>query len=110
MERRVPLREVACLSTNRVLGFAAVIVIGAIPSARVADSFADPIFAQRWQQDEAVTPNFWGPLATAGAGQYESYLFAAACPQQPPGMPRPCDPPGIFTRRIVHISTRGAWN
>jgi hypothetical protein len=86
---------------------AVLIMIGGIASVRAADSFADPIFAQRWQQDEAVVPNFWGPLATAGAGQYESYLFAAACPPQPPGMPRPCDPPGIFTRRIVQYFDKG---
>ncbi|HEY7907242.1 MAG TPA: hypothetical protein VIC60_00150 [Thermomicrobiales bacterium] len=80
---------------------AGLLMLGTLPGVRAADTFADPLFAQRWQQDETVVPNFWGPLATAGAGQYESYLFAAACPQQPPGMPRPCDPPAIFTRRIV---------
>ena len=86
---------------------AGLLMLGTLPGVRAADAFADPIFAQRWQQDEAVVPNFWGPLATAGAGQYESYLFAAACPQQPPGMPRPCDPPGIFTRRIVQYFDKG---
>jgi hypothetical protein len=86
---------------------AALMLLAVVPSVRAADAFADPLFAQRWQQDEQTVPNFWGPLATAGAGQYESYLFAAACPPQPPGMPRPCDPPGIFTRRIVQYFDKG---
>jgi hypothetical protein len=86
---------------------AGLLILGALPGVRAADAFADPLFAQRWQQDEAAVPNFWGPLATAGAGQYEAYLFAQACPQQPPGMPRPCDPPAIFTRRIVQYFDKG---
>jgi hypothetical protein len=86
---------------------ATLMMFAVLPSVRAADTFADPLFAQRWQQDEQIMPNFWGPLATAGAGQYEPYLFAEACPPQPPGMPRPCDPPGIFTRRIVQYFDKG---
>jgi hypothetical protein len=86
---------------------AGLMMLGMLQSVRAADSFADPVFARRWQQDEQVVPNFWGSLATAGAGQYEAYLFAQACPQQPPDMPRPCDPPGIFTRRIVQYFDKG---
>jgi hypothetical protein len=38
-----------------------------------AASYADPLFQQQWQQGEALTPNFWGPLATAKDGQQEPY-------------------------------------
>ncbi|MGI8854234.1 MAG: hypothetical protein ACR2JW_00655 [Thermomicrobiales bacterium] len=86
---------------------AGLMLFAMLPGVGAADTFADPVFAQRWQQDEGVVANFWGPLATAGAGQYEAYFFAQACPQQPPGMPRPCDPPAIFTRRIVQYFDKG---
>ncbi len=42
-----------------------------------AASYADPAFQQQWQQGEALTPNFWGPLATAKDGQQEPYQQAA---------------------------------
>ena len=42
-----------------------------------ASSFADPKFQQQWQQGEALTPNFWGPLANAHDGQQEDYKEAA---------------------------------
>ncbi len=42
-----------------------------------AASFADPAFQAQWQQGEAITPNFWGPLATDGPGQQEPYAEAA---------------------------------
>jgi hypothetical protein len=38
-----------------------------------ASSFADPQFQTEWQQGEAGTPNFWGPLSTAHDGQQEPY-------------------------------------
>jgi hypothetical protein len=38
-----------------------------------ASVFASPAFQQQWQQGEAITANFWGPLATAHNGQQESY-------------------------------------
>lgn len=41
-----------------------------------ASSFADPAFQQQWQQGEAITPNFWGPLTTAKDGQQEPYKEA----------------------------------
>ena len=42
-----------------------------------AASYADPQFQAQWQQGEALTPNFWGPLATAKDGQQEPYVEAA---------------------------------
>ncbi len=45
--------------------------------AHAASSFADPKFQAQWQQGEAITPNFWGPLANAHDGQQEPYKEAA---------------------------------
>src|SRR5215472_3646357 len=42
-----------------------------------AASFANPAFQTQWQQGEALTPNFWGPLANAKDGQQEPYKEAA---------------------------------
>ncbi|MGI8855558.1 MAG: G1 family glutamic endopeptidase [Thermomicrobiales bacterium] len=44
--------------------------------AGAASSFAAPAFQQQWQQGEAITTNFWGPLATAHDGRQESYKDA----------------------------------
>ncbi len=41
-----------------------------------ATAFADPAFQAQWQQDEAITANFWGPVANAGPGQQEPYVEA----------------------------------
>jgi hypothetical protein len=45
-------------------------------TGHAASSFADPKFQQQWQQGEAVTPNFWGPLSSAKDGQQEQYKEA----------------------------------
>ncbi len=44
---------------------------------QAAGGFADPAFQTQWQQGEAITPNFWGPLANAKDGQQEPYKEAA---------------------------------
>ncbi len=44
--------------------------------AGAASAFASPAFQQQWQQGEAITANFWGPLATAHDGRQESYTEA----------------------------------
>jgi hypothetical protein len=41
-----------------------------------ASAYADFRFQMQWQQGEAVTPNFWGPLSTARDGQQEPYKEA----------------------------------
>lgn len=38
--------------------------------------FASPLFQAQWQRGEAVTPNFWGPLANATDGMHEPYTEA----------------------------------
>ncbi len=59
-----------------VLMICASTLLSALP-ARGASAFADPAFQQQWQQGEAMTPNFWGPLATARDGQQEPYADAS---------------------------------
>jgi hypothetical protein len=44
--------------------------------AGAASAFASAAFQQQWQQGEAITANFWGPLATAHDGQPEPYKDA----------------------------------
>src|SRR5262249_37714606 len=53
----------------------ALVIIAALP-AGAANSFANPAFQTQWQQGEALTPNFWGPLANAKDGQQEPYKEA----------------------------------
>src|SRR5215467_6878945 len=45
-------------------------------AGHAASSFATPQFQQQWEQSEAITPNFWGPLVTARDGQQEPYKEA----------------------------------
>ncbi len=45
----------------------------AVPVSSTGVTFADPAFATQWQAGEAITSNFWGPLATARDGQQEAY-------------------------------------
>src|SRR5215471_2137608 len=45
-------------------------------AGHAASSFATPQFQQQWEQGEAITPNFWGPLVTARDGQQEPYREA----------------------------------
>jgi uncharacterized protein YkwD len=40
---------------------------------RAASTFADLSFAAQWRAAEAITPNFWGPLATATGAIQEPY-------------------------------------
>jgi hypothetical protein len=54
------------------------LAFGCAPHApvRAADSFASPAFQDRWQADEAIVPNYWGPLALASDGLRETYADA----------------------------------
>ncbi len=47
-------------------------------TSHAASSFAAPEFQAQWQQGEAITPNFWGPLSSAKDGQQEPYKEAAS--------------------------------
>ncbi|MGI8688704.1 MAG: fibronectin type III domain-containing protein [Thermomicrobiales bacterium] len=48
----------------------------ALLNVGAAGGFANPAFQTQWQQGEAITPNFWGPLALAHDGQNEPYVEA----------------------------------
>src|SRR5947199_10006414 len=61
-------------------------LIAATPAV-AATFFAVPAFQQQWQQGEGLTPNFWGPLATAHDGQLEPYAGATSGPICAPGQP-----------------------
>ncbi len=39
-----------------------------------ASGYADAKFQDQWQQGEAITANFWGPITTAKDGRQEPYL------------------------------------
>lgn len=58
-------------------------------AAGAAAFFALPAFAQQWQAGEAITPNFWGPLATARGGQLEAYGGNTTGPICAPSQPCP---------------------
>jgi len=48
----------------------------ALLNVGAAGGFANPAFQTQWQQGEAITPNFWGPLALAHDGRQEPYVEA----------------------------------
>ena len=62
-----------------IIGVTAAIVFSIFTTAPglAAAGFADPAFQAQWQQGEAITPNFWGPLALAKDGQQEPYKEAS---------------------------------
>lgn len=79
-----------------------VVVLINAGSIQAAQDFAAPLFAQRWQQDERVVPNFWGPLAVAHPGQDEPYGGDVCRP------PRQCpavfpDNPGVGHRLVQYF-------
>jgi hypothetical protein len=61
-----------------VLSLLALVAALVLPrmAGQAASSFADPKFQQQWEQGEAITPNFWGPLSAARDGQQEPYKEA----------------------------------
>ncbi len=67
MNRRFPIALVSVVA----------VALLATQTTLAATQFASPAFMQRWQQDEAKTPNFWGPLANARDGQPEDYKEAS---------------------------------
>jgi uncharacterized protein YkwD len=62
-------------SALRTTLFVLLLIPTALPVG-AASSFASPLFQQQWQQGEAITPNFWGPLANAHDGMQEPYREA----------------------------------
>ncbi|MCA1667302.1 MAG: hypothetical protein LC793_07870 [Thermomicrobia bacterium] len=60
------------LAVPALLG--AVMMAWVAAPASAATAFANPAFAAQWQAGEAITPNFWGPLALAQDGRNEPYV------------------------------------
>jgi hypothetical protein len=52
------------------------ISVAGMATLQAASTYADPQFKTQWDQGEAITPNFWGPLNTAKDGQQEDYKEA----------------------------------
>src|SRR4051794_2903603 len=52
------------------------LLVVAPSTLQAASSYADPLFKAQWEAGEAITPNFWGPLANAKDGQQEDYKEA----------------------------------
>ncbi len=66
------MRRILALTATFVL----LISLVGMASIQAASSYADPQFKTQWDQGEAITPNFWGPLANAKDGQDEPYKEA----------------------------------
>ncbi len=56
--------------------FVLLVSLTGMATSQAASSYADPQFKTQWEQGEAITPNFWGPLANAKDGQDEQYKEA----------------------------------
>ena len=56
--------------------FVLLVSLAGMATSQAASSYADPQFKTQWEQGEAITPNFWGPLANAKDGQDEQYKEA----------------------------------
>jgi hypothetical protein len=56
-----------------IAAFALLAAVFVSTAVQGASKYADPQFQTQWQQGEAITPNFWGPLSTAKEGQQEPY-------------------------------------
>jgi len=93
------------MSPQKFLGLLIVglVALAGLGGVQAAQDFASPLFAQRWQQDEQIVPNFWGPLATAHPGQDEPYGSGDVCrpPRQcPANFP---DNPGAGHRLVQYF-------
>lgn len=73
--------------------------------AEATNGFAAPAFQQQWVLGEAVTVNFWGPLATASEGRTEYYKDAPAGQRLvqyfDKGRMEWADPPGLATNGLL---------
>ncbi len=83
------------------LTIAALVVCLSGSDALTASDFATPAFQQRWSQDEAIVPNFRGPLTLASAGVSEPYTYLGIC-----GIVPPCFP-DTTTNRLVQYFDKG---
>jgi len=56
--------------------FVLLVSLVGMATIQAASSYADPLFKTQWDQGEAITPNFWGPLANAQESKDEPYKEA----------------------------------
>ncbi|MCA1669212.1 MAG: hypothetical protein LC793_17835 [Thermomicrobia bacterium] len=84
----------------------AIVMLLMTNSVAAATQFASPAFMQRWQQDETITPNFWGPLANARDGQHEPYAEGQAAAICTPDMAA-CSRAIIAGQRTVQYFDKG---
>ena len=68
---RAVLRAVNVVALVALVGLIGLVVPEA--ETQAASSFADPKFEAQWKAGEAITPNFWGPLANAKEKTTEPY-------------------------------------
>jgi hypothetical protein len=74
--RSLHLRSVRSLAALVISGMLLLTPALLLFQVNAASGFANPAFQSQWQQGEAITPNFWGPLALAHDGQNEPYVEA----------------------------------
>ena len=66
------MRRILTLTATLLL----LISLAGVATIQASSAYADPQFKTQWDQGEAITPNFWGPLANAKDGQQEEYKEA----------------------------------
>ena len=89
----------------RLLAIITTLLLLSPTETTAADAFAAPAFAQRWQHDEQVVPNFWGPLANAYPGQNEPYGTGDVC--RPPRLCTAAIPDSGSGQRLVQYFDKG---
>lgn len=90
-----------------IIGGMALMLIGLTAFPAGAGAFAVPAFQSQWVAGEAITANFWGPLATADGGRVEYYRDAPAGQRLvqyfDKGRMEWTDPPGLVTNGLLPV-------
>jgi len=61
-----------------IVALFATVAVAPLPSPQAASAFASLAFEMQWKAGEAITPNFWGPLANASGAREEVYAESTA--------------------------------
>jgi hypothetical protein len=90
-----------------IIGSFVLLVIAITAPPASAAQFATPAFQTQWVAGEAITPNFWGPLATAPDPRQEYYKDAPAGQRLvqyfDKGRMEWTDPPGLATNGLLPV-------
>lgn len=90
-----------------IIGGLAIVLIGLTAFPAGAATFATPAFQTQWAAGEAITTNFWGPLATAPDPRQEYYKDAPAGQRTvqyfDKGRMEWADPPGLITNGLLSV-------